>query len=474
MKPQINRLLLATALIGTFFVGTAGRIFNISMPTVARDLDTDLLGISWALLAFQLSSVGLSIIFGRVGDFWGREKIFALGFAVFSVTSLLCGLAQDIHQLVAFRLLEGVGAAMIQSSGRALAAEAVPEAMAGRAQGFMTTAHHSGFLLGPVFGGFMIDFLSWRWAFFSLVPLSLAGAALTLPSLKRARPIGPRRAVDYMGALLVFLVMATLLLALDRRTLTLFGAGTKILLGGAFVAALASLIAHERRTPHPFIDLALFRRRAFSTGALSLLIVATCYVLTSFVMPFYLQEVLGLAPSVIGVLFIVPAALTVVLAPLSGWLADRFGPRVPTTIGIGFLAAGCLVGAFLRPDSHWLLPTLLIACHGVSNGIFNPANSTDMIGALPKEHRGFASSVNYVAFGLGNVLGVGLAGLTMSVAFARYTGVVGAAPTASNPAAFAAAINATLLVGLAVSVAALLVSTMRGKKKSSAVLANVA
>ncbi|HEY1269723.1 MAG TPA: MFS transporter [Candidatus Binatia bacterium] len=467
MKPQINRLLLATALIGTFFVGTAGRIFNISMPTVARDLDTDLLGISWALLAFQLSSVGLSIIFGRVGDFWGREKIFALGFAVFSVTSLLCGLAHSLHQLVAFRLLEGVGAAMIQSSGRALAAEAVPEAMAGRAQGFMTTAHHTGFLLGPVFGGFMIDFLSWRWAFFSLVPLSLAGAALTLPSLKRQRPTGPRLAVDYVGALLVFVVMATLLLALDRRTLALFGAGTKILLGGGFAAALAGLIAHERRTPHPFIDLALFRRRKFSTAAVSLLIVATCYVLTSFVMPFYLQDILGLAPSMIGVLFIVPAALTVVLAPLSGWLADRFGARVPTTIGIGFLATGCLIGAFLRPDSHWILPTLLIACHGVTNGIFNPANSADMIGALPKEHRGFASSVNYVAFGLGNVLGIGLAGLAMSVAFARYTGIAGAAPTAANPAAFAAAINATLLAGLAVSGVGILTSVTRGAKRKT-------
>src|ERR1700675_1455691 len=134
MTKPINRILLSTALLGTFFAGTAGRIFNISMPTVANDLGTDLLGISWALLAYQLTNIGLSMIFGRLGDIWGRERVFGLGFLVFSVTSLLCGLSQSVLQLIGFRLLEGVGSAMIQSSSRALAAEAVPEELAGRAQ----------------------------------------------------------------------------------------------------------------------------------------------------------------------------------------------------------------------------------------------------------------------------------------------------------------------------------------------------
>ncbi len=258
--------------------------------------------------------------------------------------------------------------------------------------------------------------------------------------------------------------MAMLLLALDRRTLEIFGAGTKLLLGGGFAAALAGLIAHEARTPYPFIDLALFKRRKFSMAAVSLVIVSTCYVLTGFLLPFYLQEVLGLAPSFIGLLFIVPAALTVLLAPLSGYLADRFSPRVPTTLGVGFLSLGCLIGGLLRPDSHWLLPTLVIACSGVTNGIFNPANSSDMIGAMPKEHRGFASSVNYVAFGMGNVFGVGLAGVMMSFAYTRYTGVPGASPSTANPAAFVAALNLTLLAGLAASAVALFTSAMRGEK----------
>ncbi len=465
MNRRINRVLLATALLGTFFAGTAGRIFNISMPTVAHDLGTDLLGISWALLAYQLTNIGLSMIFGRLGDIWGRERVFGLGFMVFSLTSLLCGLSQSVLQLIGFRLLEGVGAAMIQSSSRALAAEAVPEELAGRAQGFMTTAHHTGFLLGPAFGGFMIDYFSWRWAFFSLVPISLIGAILTLPNLKHAKASGKRRSVDQLGAFLIFVIMSSLLLILDRRTLEIVGAQTRMIFAAVFCTSLVGFLWHEARTPDPFIDLSLFKVRMFSMAAVSLLIVSSCYVLTGFLLPFYLQEVLHLSPSFIGLLFMVPAAITLSLAPLSGYMSDRVGPRLPTTLGIIFLAVSFLIGAFLRPDSHWLLPTLMIGFGGITNGIFNPANSVSMISMVPKEHRGFASSVNHVSFGLGNVLGVALGGAIMTAAFEYHSGISGASPTTANPVAFVAALNTTLLAGMGASAVAFLTSAMRGEKR---------
>jgi MFS family permease len=132
---RVNVLLLSTALLGTFFSGTATRIVSISMPTVALSLETDLFGVSWALLSYQLANIGLSMIFGRVSDLWGRGKMFALGFLVFSVGSLLCGLSQTVLQLIWARVVQGVGSSMLQSSSRALAAESVAEDLAGRRRG---------------------------------------------------------------------------------------------------------------------------------------------------------------------------------------------------------------------------------------------------------------------------------------------------------------------------------------------------
>jgi len=328
---RINYLLLGTALLGTFFSGTATRIVAISMPTVAQSLGTDLLGISWALLSYQLSNIGLSVVFGRISDLWGREKMFALGFVVFATSSLLCGLSQTVLQLILARFIQGVGGAMLQSSSRALASESVTEDLAGRAQGYMTTAHHTGFILGPSIGGLMIDYFSWRWSFFLLAPVGFAGMALALINMKR-RKIVPQRyagSIDYLGAVLLFAITTTLVFLFDRRTHQIVGTVAQSGMLIALALCTVMFLMHESRMKSPFVNLKLFRIRRFSFSVASLLIVSICYSLTGFLMPFYLQDVLRFSATQVGLLFMAPSVLTVALAPLSGYLTDRFGPRIP-------------------------------------------------------------------------------------------------------------------------------------------------
>jgi EmrB/QacA subfamily drug resistance transporter len=469
LESRINTLLLGTALLGTFVSGTATRMVSVSMPTVAQSLGTDLLGVSWALLSYQLSNIGLSVVFGRISDLWGREKIFALGFLVFAVSSLLCGFSQTVLQLILARFAQGVGGAMLQSSSRALASEAVTEEIAGRAQGYMTTAHHTGFILGPSIGGVMIDYFSWRWSFFLLAPVGFGGTLLALANLKRQRlrPQPHRGSVDYVGAALLFAITTTLVFLLDRRTQLIISGSTKMFLAMFFSASLAAFLLHESRAKHPFVNLELFKIRRFSFSVVSLLVIAISYTLTGFLMPFYLQDVLRFSATQVGVLFMAPSILTVALAPLSGYLTDRLGPRVPATLGVGFMIVSLSIGGLLRTDSHWLLPAALIVVGAITNGIFNPANSTAMISMMPKEHRGFASAVNHVTFGLGNVLGVALGGLCMSLAFEHYTGVSAADLTTQNPRGFVAALNTTFLAAIVLSVIALFTSAMRGGEKPS-------
>lgn len=159
-----------------------------------------------------------------------------------------------------------------------------------------------------------------------------------------------------------------------------------------------------------------------------------------------------------------PSILTVALAPLSGYLADRLGPRLPASLGVVFMILSLSVGMILRPDSHWWLSAALIVVGAVTNGIFNPANSTAMISMMPREHRGFASAVNHVTFGLGNVFGVALGGLSMSLAFEHYTGIATAAITTANPDGFVAALNVTFLAAMVVSLVALATSIVGGRR----------
>jgi MFS family permease len=147
--PGTDRLLLVNAVMGQFLTGFASRIFIVSLPTIAVALNADILGISWALIAYQLASIGLSVVFGRLGDVHGRYTIYGLGFAIMAVSSLLCGLAGNVLLLVLFRAVQGSGAAMISSATRVLAMDAMPEGSEGKANGLMTMSYHSGFLVGP-------------------------------------------------------------------------------------------------------------------------------------------------------------------------------------------------------------------------------------------------------------------------------------------------------------------------------------
>lgn len=462
-------MLLANALLGAFLSGAAVRIFDIAMPTVAADLQTDLVGVLWAVLAFSLATSGLSLVFGRIGDIYGHHTLYGLGYLTFLLGSVLCGLAGSITQLIVFRFLQGLGVAMNQAVGRALAVEAAPAGQAGRAQGYMTTAFHTGFLLGPSLGGLTIDYLGWRWTFFGFVPLAATGALLIFLHHRQRpthgqKPVRP--SVDYLGATLLFVGTMALVLVLDRRLAAL--GVIKTLSALVVVVCSVAFVSRERRIASPIVNLSLFHDRMFSFSTLSLLIMATLYILTSALLPFYLQDILSLSPSVIGFLFMVPAVFTVTLAPLSGSLADRYGPRLPATVGVMALLGSVLVGAILKVDSHWILPTLILGLGGLANGFFNPANSVGIMNYLPRQYLGFASGTISLMFGLGSVFGVALASLLMVTGFRISTGLPGLEPTPGMPGAFVSALNFTFWIAAAVCVLGLITSVLRGSVKQPA------
>ncbi len=456
--------------MGQFLTGVATRIFIVSLPTLASALNTDIIAISWALIVYQLAGISLSVVFGRLGDIHGRYTIYGLGFAIMTVSFVLCGLAPSAPMLIGFRFVQGLGAAMISSATRVLAMEAMPEGSEGRANGYMTMGFHSGLLIGPPLGGLVIDLLDWRWIFFLLVPMGLTGVVLTVLRARKRRAVAARHApsIDYLGAALLIALTVMLTLLLDRRSVEAFGAERTAVMALVFGASLVGFLAHERRAVSPVVNLALFKIRMFTFSVLSLLLIATTNSVLSFLMPFYIQDVLHFSASFMGLIFLAAPVFTLALAAVSGRLTDRIGPRVPASIGVLATMSAFAIGLFLRMDSHWILPALMMALVGVGSGFFNTPNQAAIIGSVPREYRGFATGMVQTIFGISALLGISLAGVLLTLAFRYYAGIPDATPSAEHPRAFVASMNVAFLGCLAVMAAALPASFLRGGTKIEA------
>lgn len=449
----VRRLILINSILGVTIAGVSTRVFMISVPTLATALNTDMLGISWALIVYQMAGIALGVICGRLGDIHGHHKTYGAGMWVMALASLLCGFSQNISQLILFRFLQGVGGAMIQSSGRTLAFKAMPTGSEGKAQGLMAMSHQLGFFLGPPLGGLIIDLVHWRGIFFLLFVPSLAGAAMSMMT-GRAAIAEPTRqqSIDYRGALLLFALTVLATLLLDQKIAQMLGTGSELWLAAVFLAALWLFLGHEKRVPSPLIDLSMFSAKVFSYGSVGLLFSNINQGLATFVTPFYLQEVLNISPTFIGTIFLVPSVLSMVLSPASGALTDRIGPRLLLIVGALVLMASFVIGANLRVDSHWLLATILLGLTGIGSAFFNTASQAAMIRALPKENWGTAIGIINGVFGLGHMLGISLSGILLTWAFRYYTGDAAATPDAANSRLFVASMNLTYLCALALAI----------------------
>jgi MFS family permease len=293
------------------------------------------------------------------------------------------------------------------------------------------------------------------------------GIVLTASRAKggRARAGRAASAIDYGGAGLLIVLTIVLTLLLDRRTAEMLGAAQKGLLVLVFVATCGWFVVHERRAIAPVMNFALFRIRMFTFSVLSLLIIATTTSVLGFLMPFYLQDVLHLSPSFMGLIFLAAPVFTIALASASGRLTDRIGPRLPASIGVVLTMAAFLVGAFLRTDSSWTLAAVLLGLTGVGSGLFNTPNQTAIIASVPREYRGFSAGMVQTVFGVSSLLGISLGGALLTVMFRHYSGIPGARPGPEHPAAFVASTNAIYIACFALVGLALAASLMRGRTR---------
>lgn len=401
-------LILVNVCLGQLMVGLDLRALLVALPTLTEAFQTSLTTIQWVLLIYDLALIGSVITLGRLGDLFGRRRIYTLGFLVFVLGSALCGTAQSPTSLIIFRALQAIGGSMIVANGRAIVSVALPGDQRGKALGFASMAFHVGFLTGPTLGGFLIDTIGWRWIFYINLPIGLWGAYLAWKGIEESRQKLRAASMDLSGALL--LLITTSLLIYSMNQLPHLGWSHPTVFRTLLFAGIAlfSFIIVELRSRSPVLSFALFRNRLFTASMFSLFFITSTQSAIGFLMPFYLQTVMGFSPSQMGWIIIANSVVIVMVAPVAGWMSDRFGSRLLCTMGSGFIVLGQFLIASLGLGSS--VPRIIfpLALSGLGWAIFNAPNQSAILGSVPRDKLGTASGMNSTTARTGGAMGIAL------------------------------------------------------------------
>jgi EmrB/QacA subfamily drug resistance transporter len=454
-------LILSSVSVGTFMATLDGSIVNISLPKIQESFGVDLATVEWVVVAYLLVVGSVLLPFGRLGEVLTFKRVYLVGFAVFTLASALCGFAPSATVLILFRILQGLGAGMLQAMGPAIVARTFGPGERGRALGINAISVSIGLSLGPALGGLLTEFGTWRAIFLVNVPVGIFAilwAARILPAEQRRAG----QSFDLLGAALSSTAVFALLLALINGQSWGWSSPPTLGLLAAFVVLGALFLFVERRAAQPMIDLALFRIRAFSAGLASLVIAFSGLFTATFLLPFLLQQGSGFTPLEAGLLLTPIPITTALVAPFSGALSDRIGSRLPASAGIAIMALGLLSltelpAAFAIPDLVWRLVLI-----GLGQGLFMSPNSSAILGSVPRRRIGTASGTLAQMRVTGQALGIALSGAIVAIRLPVHAAGLAGEGSAAAGEALAMAIQDAFIVAALLCGIGIVTSALRG------------
>lgn len=402
-------LTLAVLTLSTFLVLLDASVVNVALPQIVGDLDGTLDQATWVVAGFILAFAAPLVLFGKLGDVFGRRRLFVLGVAVFALASLGCALAPSMNFLIAARVGQGVGGAMLEPATLALIKATFPRERLGLAFGVQGITAGVATAVGPTLGGVLTTSFSWRWIFLINIPVGLVAIGAILLAVAESRAEGASRRIDVPGFLLsgagvFFLVFA---LVEGQR----LGWDSSPILGSLAAATLSfvAFVLVERRVRNPLVNLSLFGDRLFAVG--NALRGVTLFVLLAavFVLPLYWQTQLGYSALQAGLVLLPLSVVSFFLSPIAGSLADKVDVR--WLVGSGFLAvaASALWLSRLTPESGWVFFAAPLALFGAGLAFLFAPTVTATLRNVPDEKSGVASGVSFTAGEIGAALGVAVA-----------------------------------------------------------------
>jgi EmrB/QacA subfamily drug resistance transporter len=415
----VGRWVIAATVLGSAMAAIDATVVGIALPTIGREFHASFGGLQWVVNGYTLALSALLLVGGSLGDHYGRRRIFTLGVAWFTLASAACGLASGTAALVALRILQGAGAALLTPGSLAILQASFDEDDRGRAIGAWTGLGGVATAIGPFLGGWLIAAASWRWIFFINLPIGVAVLLIASRHVPETRDPDARGRIDVEGAVLGFLALAGITFGLvsgptlgwtrPAVLLTLIGGGVA---GGLFLVV-------ERLSAAPMLPLGLFRRRQFSVTNAVTFVVYAALGSVLFLLPVVLQVVGHYTPLESGIALLPLTLVMLLLSARSGRLATRIGPRLQMSVGPMIVGAGIVLLSRVGDDTSYLtgvLPAVLVFGLGLAV-VVAPLTAT-ALSSVPAEHAGLASAVNNDVARVGGLLAVAvlpaLSGITGS------------------------------------------------------------
>ena len=401
---------LAAMCFALFMVMLDNTVTNVALPSIQRSFDASLSALEWTINAYSLSFAVLLVTGGRLGDIFGRRKVFLIGVVVFGVSSATIGLAPSEGFLVASRAVQGLGAALMMPATLSIITNAFPPSERGKAIGTWAGVSAIALALGPLVGGWLTEDVTWRAIFFINVPVAAVAIVVTLFATHESRDETASKQVDYAGIAALSIGLTALVLALVEGNGWGWGSPRILALFAVALVGLVGFIVIETRVKAPIVDFDFFRSRSFVGANLVAFAISFGMFAVFFFLALYMQNILGFSPLETGVRFLPSTLVIMVAGPVAGRLADRIGPRTPLVIGLLFVTASLAWQSRIQTDTSFgflVVPFILL---GVGMGFTMSPMSTAAMNAVDRTKAGVASGTLSMTRMVGGTFGVAALG----------------------------------------------------------------
>lgn len=399
---------LTVTTVGVLMSGIDSRILVIGLPQIASAMHADAEQAVWFTQGYALASTIMLLLIGRVTDIFGRVKLYNAGFIIFTVGSLLTSLSQSPEQIIAFRIMQGLGSSMIWSNSIAMITDATPMKELGFSLGVNAIAYNLGSVLGLTVSGLILFFFDWRFLFYVNIPIGIFGTVWARLRLREIATIEKGAPIDWKGFAAFVVSITAFLLALTYAVYGIAEETTVYYLLILSAVAIVTFVMWERRSTHPLLDLGLLKIREFGSAVVALVIAVTAFSSLALLLSLFFQLELGLSPLEAG-LRLVPLDLTAVLmAPLSGKLSDRFGQTGFLVGGLTLTSLTTYLFSTVDPSTPYVYSLVYMVLLGIGVSVFLAPNASLCMAAVPALRRGVAASVRSTFWNIGFTVSLNL------------------------------------------------------------------